>query len=206
MKLYCSFCWFFQLFDDHLCEQNKPTVFINCVYMNATPRTFKSMDGDHKTGKTFSCTYFDGTPLLWLLRMHFEVLLGSDMPSQGRQLSPYLRRSLSLSGTHSQGDMCSCNSLGCFCISHCHKGAGLPSTRQCLQAVSTRQEVDMITRTSHKPPTLYLYWFCPSLSSLTQYFYATLKQTHSVLFRGDLLLMLVETFMIFWSPWKMCQT
>lgn len=72
---------------------------------------------------------------------------GSDMPSQGRQPSPYLRRSPSLSGTHSQGDMCSCNSPGCFCISHCHKAAGLPSTRQCLQAVSRRQEVDMVTGT-----------------------------------------------------------
>lgn len=115
------------------------------------------------------------------------------MPSQGKQPSPYLRRSPFLSGTHSQGDMCSCNSPGCFCISRCHKAAGLPSTRQCLQAVSRRQEGDMVTGTSHEPPTLYFYWFCPSLFSLTQYFYATLEQTHSVLLSGYLLLILVET-------------
>lgn len=61
--------------------------------------------------------------------------------------------------------MCSCNSPGCFCISHCHKAAGLPSTHQCLQAVSRRQEVDMVTGTLHEPPTLYFYWFCSSLFS-----------------------------------------
>lgn len=149
MKLYGSFCWVFQLLDDHLRERNKPAVFINCVYTNATPRTFKSMDRDHKTGKTFSRTYLMAPLYYDFCGCILRCFRGSGMPSQGRQPSPYLRRSPSLSGTHSQGDMCSCNSPGCFCISHCHKAAGLPSTRQCLQAVSRRQEVDMVTGTSH---------------------------------------------------------
>lgn len=113
--------------------------------MNAISRTSKAVDRDHKTEKTF-------THVLWA---HHSVWLMLVLPGQGhagvKEDSPYLRRSLSPSGTHSQGDMCSCNCQGYFCRGRCHKAACLPSTHRCLQAASGRQEMQMVKGIIHRP-------------------------------------------------------
>lgn len=110
----------------------------------------------------YSHTCFDDTPSLWLLLIYLEMLPGRRHAKWRKTDSPYLRRSPSPSGTHSQGDTCSCNFPGCFCTGHCHTAVCLPSTHQCLQAVSGRQEVGMVKGISHGPPTFYFYWVLSS--------------------------------------------
>lgn len=85
-------------------------------------------------------TCFEHIGSLWLI----DIGASWARTCQVREDSPYLRRSLSLSGTHSQGDTCSCNCQGYFCIGHCHKAACLPSTHQCLQAASGREETERL--------------------------------------------------------------
>lgn len=115
--------------------------------------------------------------MLW---RHSFAVTGADMSwgaswvqtCQVKEDSPYLHRSPSLSGTHSLGGMCSCNSPGCFCIGHCHKAAYLPSTHQCLQTVSRKQEVDMVNSISG-PPIFHFYClsiFMPHYSKHTQHY------------------------------------